>query len=332
MESGMEELALQLVVVRRRDEAQDIVAFELEDPEGGTLPPFDAGAHVMVQAAPGLRRAYSLCGDPRNRTRYLIGVQREVASRGGSSALHAQVRPGMRLRVGSPRNAFALREQAGRSILLAGGIGVTPLLAMAERLLALGSDFQLHYCTRSARRTAFSARLGQADLMPHVHVHHDDGPADQRFNAEEALALAGDGARDWHVYVCGPAGFIDHVMATASRLGWPPEQVHREYFTPPAPTADEAGPADQPFEIVLASSGRTVQVPVGQSAARALQEAGVPVVMSCEEGVCGTCVTTVLRGEPEHRDHYLTAQDRSRNDCFMPCCSRARSAQLVIDL
>lgn len=331
MESGMEELALELVVAERHEETQDIVAFALEHPEGLPLPAFEAGAHVMVQAAPGLQRAYSLCGDPRERRRYLIGVQREPASRGGSATLCAKLQPGMRLRVGAPRNAFALREHAGRSILLAGGIGITPLLAMAERLAASRADFELHYCTRSPQRTAFGSRLARPALAPYVRLHHDDGPPAQRFDAAAALARPSGGAQDWHVYVCGPAGFIDHVMDTAQRLGWPPEQLHREYFTPPDPAAGAVA-ADQPFELLLSSSGRCIQVPAGQSAARALQEAGVPLVMSCEEGVCGTCVTTVLQGQPEHRDHYLTAQDRARNDCFMPCCSRARTAQLVIDL
>jgi vanillate O-demethylase ferredoxin subunit len=333
MESGMEALALELVVAERHEEAQDIVAFALEHPQGGELPAFEAGAHVMVQAAPGLQRAYSLCGDPRERRRYRIGVQREPASRGGSAALHAGLQAGMRLRVGAPRNAFALCEQAGHSILLAGGIGITPLLAMAERLAALRADFALHYCTRSPQRTAFAARLAAPALAPHLRLHHDDGPPAQRFDAASALARPAQGAQDWHVYVCGPAGFIDHAMATAQRLGWPDAQLHREYFSPPATTADGADTAaDRPFELVLASSGRRIAVPAGQSAARALQEAGVALAMSCEEGVCGTCVTTVLQGQPAHRDHYLTAQDRARNDCFMPCCSRAHTAQLVIDL
>jgi vanillate O-demethylase ferredoxin subunit len=325
---------MKLLVAVRREEAQGIRSFELVHPEGLPLPPFDAGAHILVEAAPGVSRAYSLCNDPAERHRYVIGVLRTGDSRGGSVAMHERLHVGVSVQVSPPRNEFALVPGAKRSILLGGGIGITPLLAMADQLSTGRSDFALHYCTRDAARTAFVERIAQSGFAERACVHLDDGPEAQRFDAAQVLAAP---APDTHVYVCGPAGFIAHVMSTAERLGWPANQLHREYFAPPETQASAGGAAavkavDTAFELVLASSGRRITVHPGQSAAHALQEAAIPLVMSCEQGICGTCVTTVLEGTPDHRDHYLTEDDRQRNDCFMPCCSRARSAQLVIDL
>ncbi|AVQ85423.1 MULTISPECIES: PDR/VanB family oxidoreductase [unclassified Variovorax] len=316
-----------LRVAARRDEAQGIVSFELRHPEGLALPPFDPGAHLLVEAAPGMTRAYSLCNDPGERDRYLIAVLHGADPHGGSAALHRHLVPGMTLRASKPRNAFAMSPAARRSILLGGGIGITPLLAMAELLASRQADFSLHYCTRDAARTAFAQRIASSRFAANTQLHHDDGPASQRFDAERVLARPD---AHTHVYVCGPAGFIAHAMSTAQRLGWAESQLHREYFA--APAIAKGTVADGVFDLVLASSGRRIAVNAGQSAAQALQEAGVPLVMSCEQGVCGTCVTTVLRGTPDHRDHYLTQEDRQRNDCFMPCCSRAFGGELVLDL
>ena len=321
-------LDMDLRLAARREEARGIVSFELVHPQGCMLPPFEAGAHILVQAAPGIARAYSLCNDPSERHRYLIGVLRTPDSRGGSAGLHDALHAGMVVRTSGPRNAFALAPAAGRSILLGGGIGITPLLAMAAHLAATQADFVLHYCTRDAARTAFAGHIAQAPYARQVRWHRDDGPHAQRFDATQALGRPTPGT---HVYVCGPAGFMAHAMSTAAGLGWPASQLHSEYFTPPEPPAG-APAADAVFDLVLASSGRRIAVGAGQSAAQALQEAGVPLVMSCEQGICGTCVTTVLQGTPDHRDHYLTDEDRQRNDCFMPCRSRAFSAELVIDL
>lgn len=324
----MPSLDMDLRLAARREEADGIESFELVHPEGHLLPSFEAGAHILVQAAPGVLRAYSLCNDPSERHRYLIGVLRTSDSRGGSVALHEALHAGMLIRTSRPRNAFGLANGASRSILLGGGIGITPLLAMAAHLAAAQADFVLHYCTRDASRTAFTGHIAQASYARNVRFHQDDGPDVQRFNAAQALGQPTPGT---HVYVCGPAGFIAHAMSTAKGLGWPASQLHSEYFTPPAAPADELA-AEAAFDLVLTSSGRRIAVRAGQSAAHALQDAGVPLVMSCEQGICGTCVTTVLQGTPDHRDHYLTDEDRRRNDCFMPCCSRACSAELVLDL
>jgi vanillate O-demethylase ferredoxin subunit len=317
---------LDLVVRTRTEEAPDIASFELVRADGGELPLFEAGAHVDVEVAEGLLRQYSLCNAPRERHRYLLAVLHTFDSRGGSRGLHEQLAAGQPLRVGLPRNHFPLHPGTTRSVLLAGGIGVTPLLAMAEALCERGNEFALHYCTRSAGRTAFAGRLAGAPFAASVHLHHDDGPPSQRFDAAAAL-----GAPDasTHVYVCGPSGFMTHVLQTAHELGWPEARLHREYFSPPAAEPDTL---EKEFDVEIASTGQVIRVPAKCSVAKALAEHGVLINMSCEQGICGTCVTTVLAGDPEHRDSYLTEGDRARNDCFTPCCSRAKSKLLVLDL
>ncbi|RDI24413.1 vanillate O-demethylase ferredoxin subunit [Pseudacidovorax intermedius] len=318
-------LTLALRLAARDDEAEGIVSLTLVDPSGAALPPFTPGSHLLVECAPGVVRAYSLCNAPAERHRYLLGVLREPASRGGSAAVHEDWVVGRTVRVSPPRNHFPLVESSGRVLLLGGGIGITPLLAMAERLHAQGRPFALHYCTRTAARTAFAERLRQAPFAASVHLHHDDGPAEAAFDA--ARLLGARGPHD-HVYACGPAGFLAHAMETARQAGWPASQLHQEVFQ----ASVETSPGDQPFEIVVANRDITVQVPVGETALHALARAGIDVMFSCEQGVCGACVTGVIEGEPDHRDQYLTEADRARNDCFTPCCSRSRTPRLVIEI
>ena len=324
-------LDLVLRLRRRRSEALDVESFELIDPAGRPLPPFEAGSHLLVECTRGIVRSYSLCNSPTERHRYQIAVLREPASRGGSAAMHADWQVGSTIRTSSPRNHFPLApasiaSDGGRVLLLAGGIGITPLLAMAEELQRQARPFELHYCSRTAERTAFADRLRTAPYADAVHIHHDDGPAAQRFDAEAAIGRAG--LQD-HLYVCGPAGFIDHVHAVAAALGWPDAQRHHELFG--AQTELHVA-GDQPFEIVVANRGVSVVVAAGETALAALRRAGIDVLSSCDEGVCGTCLTGVVEGVPDHRDQYLTEADRARNDCFTPCCSRACSGRLVIEV
>jgi vanillate O-demethylase ferredoxin subunit len=314
---------IDVVVVEKRIEAQDIASFVLARPDGQPLPPFEAGAHIDVEAGPGLVRQYSLCGDPQDCSRYLIGVLREVASRGGSLALHDRIQAGDRLRIGAPRNLFALAP-APHSLLVAGGIGITPMLAMAEVLARAGASFALHYCARSAQRVAFRDRIGQAAWAGRMRLHLDDGAAGQRLDLERELARTPPGTR---LYVCGPAGFMDWVTGSAARAGWPTSHLHLERFGASAPAGE-----DSAFEVVVASSGARYRVPAGRSVAAVLSEQGVFVPVSCEQGICGTCLTRVLDGVPDHRDTYLTEEEQAANDIFTPCCSRARSGTLVLDL
>ena len=304
-------------------EADGICSYELVRTDGGALPPFEAGAHIDVHVGDKLVRQYSLCNAPHETHRYLIGVLRDAGSRGGSIAMHEEVHTGSVLAISAPKNHFPLAE-APRSLLLAGGIGVTPILAMAEALAAKGADFEMHYCVRSAERTAFRERIASSSFARQVHFHDDSGDAAQKLDLPALLDAPGE----THLYVCGPAGFIDYVLGTARAQGWPEAQLHVEYFA--GAVIDTAG--DQAFDVKLASSGRVLTVPAGRTVIQVLAEQGVELPYSCEEGVCGTCLTRVLDGVPDHRDMYLTDEERAANDQFTPCCSRAKTRMLVLDL
>jgi vanillate O-demethylase ferredoxin subunit len=281
----------------------------------------------------GLTRQYSLCNDAGENHRYRIAVLRDAASRGGSQAMHERVEVGQTLTISAPKNHFPLApasvavgtEAAGRSLLLAGGIGVTPILCMAEALGAAGADFEMHYCARSRRHAAFLDQLAAASYADRVQLHFDDEPPAQRLDIP-ALLAAPD-ART-HLYVCGPRGFIDAVLSSARAQGWPEAQLHCEFFAGEVVSAD----TDAAFEVALQRAGRVVTVPKGITIVKALENAGIPVMVSCEQGVCGTCLTPVLDGVPDHRDSYLTPEEQAANDQMLLCCSRAKSARLVLDL
>jgi vanillate monooxygenase ferredoxin subunit len=311
-------------VASRAQVAEDIVRLDLVCPEGRELPPFSAGAHVDLFLGNGLTRQYSLCNDPAERGRYRIAVLRDPASRGGSTYVHEALAEGATLDISAPRNLFALDETAKEHALFAGGVGVTPILAMARRLHALGSPFVFHYCARDRSRAAFLDELAAAPFADAMRLSFDAEPG-TRLDLDAALADPSPGRR---LYVCGPGGFMAHVIDGALARGWSPDQIRKEHFA--AAPAPEGG--DRPFELVIASTGQVVPVAVGQSAAQALEEAGVFVPVSCEQGVCGTCLTRVIEGEPEHRDAFQTNAEKAAGDQFTPCCSRARTPRLVLDL
>jgi vanillate O-demethylase ferredoxin subunit len=232
-----------------------------------------------------------------------------------------QLLPGTALQVSAPRNLFALQD-APHALLLAGGIGITPLLCMARQLHAASASFALHYCGRSLSRMAFVEPLRSSTWADAVHLHCDDGDARQRLNAEALLLGA---AADTHLYVCGPKGFMDHVLGTARGLGWPESRLHFESFSA---QADASGDA---FTLRLAKRNREIAVPSGVTALEALLAAGIDVPISCEQGVCGTCALPVLSGMPDHRDVYFTEAERAKSPMFTPCCSRSHSAVLELD-
>jgi vanillate O-demethylase ferredoxin subunit len=317
--------SLSVRVARKVVEAQDICTFELVAADGRALPAFSAGSHIDLQLPGGFTRQYSLCNDPTESHRYLIGVLRDPASRGGSIALHEQVSEGDLLTISAPKNHFPLAHDAKRHLLLAGGIGITPILCMAERLAITGADFELHYCTRSRERTAFRGRIAASAFAHRVAFHFDDGAPEQRLDLAALLAQPQPGT---HLYVCGPKGFMDACLGGARERGWAEAQLHYEFFS-----ADVSPQArDGAFEVMLASSGRVVVVPKDRTVVQALAAAGVEVQTSCEQGVCGTCLTRVLEGVPDHRDMYLAPEEQAANDQFTPCCSRALSPRLVLDL
>lgn len=322
----MDRAWIQVTVAHRHQEADGIVSLELASLNGGRLPAFDAGSHIDVELPNGMVRQYSLCNDAAETHRYVLGILLDPSTRGGSRSVHQDLREGSIVRISEPKNHFPL-VRAERSLLFAGGIGITPILCMAERLAAIGADFELHYCSRSKERTAFLRRIQSSSFAERVHLHFDDEATEQRLNTAAVLSNPDVGT---HMYVCGPKGFMDHVMSTARDQHWSDTHIHCEYFAGAVTSA--SGHTQSSFEIRLASNGRVISVQPDQSIATALAAHGVEVPVSCEQGVCGTCVTRVLAGVPDHRDLYFTDEEKARNDQMTVCCSRAHSAQLVLDL
>lgn len=308
-------------VVERRIEAEDIIAFVLE-PVTGSLPAYQAGAHIDVRMPSGLVRQYSLCGPLDRPDRYEIAVLRDASGRGGSRSMHADVLLDSAIEVSAPRNLFPLEGGQRRALLFAGGIGVTPILAMAEELSRAGKDFAMHYCTRRAARAAFRERIDTSPFARQVHYHFDDDP-ETRLDAPAALAGWKEGT---HLYVCGPDGFMNHVLDLARAAGWPESHIHFERFSACVP-ADGGGDG---FEIEIEGTGQIIAVPPGETALAALAAAGFEIPVSCEQGICGTCLTPVTGGVPDHRDMFLSDAERAANDCFTPCCSRALTPRLTL--
>jgi ferredoxin-NADP reductase len=305
-------------------EAEDIALFEFVDPARKALPPFKAGAHIDVHVRRGCVRQYSLCNDPVEGTRYVVAVQREETGRGGSRAMHDELRVGAMVSISPPRNFFPLVRGATRHLLLGGGIGVTPMIAMVAELEARGEPYHLHYCTRSAEKTAFMERLAPLITAGQVSLHHDGGVPSQGL---DVVALLHDYDPGTHLYYCGPAGFMAAIKAASDH--WPKGTVHFEYFSPPAEPATEAV-EDQPFRVKLARSGLDLEVPQGKTIVDVLRENDVFIETSCQEGYCGTCLTRCLAGEPDHRDSVLDEDDRK--EFIMVCCSRSKTPVLTLDL
>ncbi|WP_418314772.1 PDR/VanB family oxidoreductase [Piscinibacter sakaiensis] len=315
-------LRLQLRGIRLQ--AEGIHAFELVHPEGDELPGVEAGAHVDVTVPGGQVRSYSLAGDPNDRSRWTLGVLRESKGQGGSRALHDSVRVGDLLEIGAPRNAFSLKPGAEHVILLAGGIGITPLKAMAHVLTAEGCSFELHYCARSPRHAAFIDELRALVPADRLHLHFDGGDPARGLDIAALLARPAQGC---HVYYCGPSGFMKACAEATSH--WNAGTVHCEHFKAPAPTRP-VDAVEGCFEVRLARTGITLQVQPEQTIVRAIELAGHRVPTSCLSGLCGACKVDYLEGEVDHQDYILSDEEKAR--CLTVCCSRAKSATLVLDL
>lgn len=316
---------LALKVASKRVEAENVQSFELVDPAGKALPPFTAGAHIDVHVPGGKIRQYSLCNSAAETHRYLIAVMQAEPTRGGSRAMHEQVNEGDLIEVSTPKNHFPLVVSAKRSLLIAGGIGITPILSMAEHLAAVGADFNMHYFARSEARAAFVERIKRAGFAGRVAFHFAQD--DQR-QALDLAALLDTHDTETHLYVCGSGGFTNTVIEAALQRGWRGDHIHKEYFNAEHRQCDN----DTEFDVTIASTGKTIRVPAGKTVLAALADCGIHITASCEQGVCGTCVTRVLEGEPQHRDLFLSDNEKKRNDRFTPCCSRANSPTLVLDL
>ena len=309
-------------------EALGIQSFELVDAQGAALPAFTAGSHIDVFLPGGLIRQYSLCNDPKETHRYVLGVLRDPASRGGSQAMHDA---GERRRCAAdqrvPKTISLWRPAQRAACCWPEASASHRILCMAEQLAQQHAPFEMHYCTRERERTAFFERIGgSAFAASSVQFHFDAGAPEQKLNIPALLANPEAGR---HLYVCGPKGFINAVLDQAKPAGWPADQLHCEFF---AGEEVKALAGDGSFQVKLASSGKVITVPADTTVVKALADAGVEVMTSCEQGVCGTCLTRVLEGEIDHRDQYLTPEEQAANDQFLPCCSRAKSPLLVLDL
>lgn len=322
LDEGIDQSLLQVRIASLETVATDIIALDLVSLDGSPLPAFEPGSHVDVHIQPEILRQYSISNDPRERHRYRLGILRDAQSRGGSQAIHQSFKSGDILWISRPRCNFRLIDGPGPVVLLAGGIGVTPLLSMAYALQSAGRRFGLHYCARDADRLAFRDELTRGPLSASCSLYLDNDPSpQQRFTLSSVLANV-DPSSD--VYICGPEGFIDFVTRGAVQLGWDPGRLHVEHFKPPAQQAGES------FLVVAQKSGITVQVPAGVTIAKALMEVGVHVPISCEQGICGTCLTPVLEGTPDHRDQFQTDEEKAANTQMTPCCSRSLSRHIVL--
>jgi ferredoxin-NADP reductase len=304
-------------------EAQGISSYDLRALSGSELPPFTAGAHIDLHLPNGLIRSYSLVNPQVESDRYVIAVNRDAATRGGSRYMHEAVRPGDTLTIAAPRNNFPLVEQASQTVFIAGGIGITPLWCMIQRLEAVGRPWELYYGARSRQNAAFLDNLRALDEPAHrrLHLNFDQEAGGRMLDIASVVERT---TPDTHLYCCGPIPMLTAFeQATASR---PSEYVHVEYFSAREP------PAAGGFTVVLARSARTFAVPPGKSILDTLLEHGIDVPHSCKEGVCGTCETTVIEGIPDHRDLVLSKAEQAANTTMMICCSGCKGEKLVLDL
>ncbi|TVT32944.1 cytochrome P450 [Amycolatopsis rhizosphaerae] len=313
-------LPRRVVVEEITREAEGVLRLRLADPVGRPLPKWSPGAHVDLEVG-GLSRQYSLCGDPGD-SAYEVAVLREGAGRGGSRYIHDELAPGDTLNLRGPRNHFRLDPGARRYVFVAGGIGITPIAAMADHVRAAGGDYEIHYCGRDRSTMALLARLERTHgdrLVPHV------GSEGTRLDAEHLLATPVPGTL---VYACGPERLLS-ALDTATRH-WPEDSLRVEHFTAATGPLDPDG--EHEFDVELADSGRTIRVPAGNTVLGALREAGVEIASDCEEGLCGSCQVTVLAGEVDHRDRVLTKAERAVHNRMMTCCSRAAGDRLTLGL
>lgn len=305
-------------------EAHDILSYEfLPLPEAGAeLPPFAAGAHIdlIIEGAP--LRSYSLLNSQSDKNRYVIAVAKDPKSRGGSRLIHEKLHCGDQIKVSAPKNCFELYEGGGKAILLAGGIGITPIWSMAQRLENLAINWELHYFARGRESAALLDRLESSFKYGEVHLHFAQS-VDETVSTISSLLSAGDD--DTHFYCCGPSGMLNSYLEASKAV--PSVRVHYESFVPLQEASTGGG-----FEVHLARSGKTVSVVEGQSVLDALGQAGVEVMNSCREGICGACEVQVLEGQPDHRDSILSEYERSSNKTMFVCCSGSKSPRLVLDL
>ncbi|MFK0113325.1 PDR/VanB family oxidoreductase [Streptomyces sp. NPDC091217] len=312
--------AAALTVTAKEHVAEGVAALTLAHPDGARLPDWTPGSHIDLVLPEGSTRQYSLCGDRWDAHTYRIAVLRESGGRGGSAYVHDRLSPGDRVGVGAPRNHFPL-VPSKKYLFIAGGIGITPLLPMVRQAELLGADWKLLYGGRTRASMAFREELTAA-YGERIHVVPQD-----EFGLLDLAAWLGAALPDTKIYCCGPAPLLSAVEAACA--GWPPYSLRVERFTA---SAQIAPVRNTPFEVELRRSGRTVTVTPGVSVLEAMRRAGADVLSSCEQGTCGTCLTPVLEGRPDHRDSVLADHERAANDCMFLCVSRSCGDRLVLDI
>ncbi len=298
-----------------------VTKYEFSAWNGSPLPSWTAGAHLDIVVAPEFLRQYSLSGDPSDRSKYQIGVLREDEGKGGSKLMHRIFSEGRRIFISKPINHFPLDETAARTFLMGGGIGVTPMIAMAHRLHEIGADFELHYSAKSSETAGYLEDLKAAPWKDRVHLHFSTEGT--RADLDAILSGRQDG---WHVYTCGPDRYMDGVIAAAERQGYPEEFRHLEYFSVPEIPDYE----NHPFKLKLAKSGREFIVPEDKSAADVLNENGFHIDIKCSDGLCGVCQCGLVSGDVEHRDFVLSKKQREHE--IILCQSRAAEPDGVIEI
>lgn len=311
-----------VVVKNRHVEGGNIAVMEFESATSTTLPKVEAGAHIDVHLPNGMVRQYSLCQNPNDEGKFRLGILRDPESRGGSISAFDEIKDGMQIQVSEPKNLFPLLK-AKHSVLIGGGIGITPLITMAYQLAHEGASFELHYCGASPEKCAFVDEIKNGELAKHTTFHFKSEGASHRAFFESAIK---DIDSESHIYTCGPVGFMDWVINLATTHDFPEQQIHKEYFQVETDTSGDS------FEVVAERSGKIIMVEAGETILQALAKEGIDIEMSCEQGVCGTCMCDVIEGEPDHRDVYFTDEEKASNEQILVCCSRSKTPRLVLDI
>lgn len=311
-----------VVVKNRHVEGGNIAVMEFESATSATLPKVEAGAHIDVHLPNGMVRQYSLCQNPNDEGKFRLGILRDPESRGGSVSAFDEIKDGMQIQVSEPKNLFPLLK-AKHSVLIGGGIGITPLITMAYQLAHEGASFELHYCGASPENCAFVDEIKNGELAKYTSFHFKSEGASHRAFFESAIKNIDS---ESHIYTCGPVGFMDWVINLATTHDFPEQQIHKEYFQVEADTSGGS------FEVVAERSGKIIMVEAGETILQALAKEGIEIEMSCEQGVCGTCMCDVIEGEPDHRDVYFTDEEKASNEQILVCCSRSKTPRLVLDI
>ncbi|WP_336038788.1 PDR/VanB family oxidoreductase [Acinetobacter calcoaceticus] len=311
-----------VVVKNRHVEGGNIAVMEFESATSAALPKVEAGAHIDVHLPNGMVRQYSLCQNPNDEGKFRLGILRDPESRGGSVSAFDEIKDGMQIQVSEPKNLFPLLK-AKHSVLIGGGIGITPLITMAYQLASEGTSFELHYCGASPENCAFVDEIKNGELAKYTTFHFKSEGASHRAFFESAIKNID---LESHIYTCGPVGFMDWVINLATTHDFPEQQIHKEYFQVETDTSGDS------FEVVAERSGKIIMVEAGETILQALAKEGIEIEMSCEQGVCGTCMCDVIEGEPDHRDVYFTDEEKASNEQILVCCSRSKTPRLVLDI